>query len=152
MLALLPMLLPLLGGILSKIIPDAGQAAQATLELQKALIERQADVDKAVADAAKAQNDVNLAEAGSASMFVAGWRPFVGWTCGAGCAYGFLAQPLLAWATGLLSVLIEASIPVPPVLDMSTLLGLLGGLLGLGTMRTVEKVQGVDRQSLKAAR
>lgn len=151
MFAILPLLLPLLQGVLGKIIPDANAAAAASVELQKALIENQADLDKAVAEAAKAQNEVNLAEAQSGSLFVSGWRPFVGWICGLGCAYGFLLQPLLVWLTGIVSALAAAAIPAPPALDMGTLMTLLGGMLGLGTLRTVEKAQGVERKAIVPA-
>lgn len=143
MLGILTLLMPLLSGVVGKLIPDAGKAAEVNAELQKALIERQGDIEKAIAEAAKAQAEINLRNADSPSMFVSGWRPFVGWVCGVGCAYGFIAQPFLAWFSGL------AGVVMPPVLDMATLLGLLGGLLGLGGLRTVEKVQGVERQALK---
>lgn len=141
-------LLPILSSLIGRVIPDAGQAATANTELAKALLEHQGELDRAVAEAAKAQNEVNLAEAQSGSLFVSGWRPFVGWTCGAGCAYGFILQPFLAWLTGLVSAFVGAAIPAPPVLDMATLMGLLGGLLGLGTLRTVEKTASVDRKSI----
>lgn len=140
MLQIIGMLLPLISGIVGKVIPDAGQAAQVNAELQKALIERQGEIDKAVADAAKAQAEVNLKEAEHPSLFVSGWRPFVGWVCGVGCAYGFVAQPFLAWFAAL------AVVATPPVLDMGTLIGLLSGLLGLGAYRTVEKIKNVARQ------
>lgn len=149
MLAILTLLMPVLSSVLGKIIPDAGQAQAATLELQKAMLEHQGEIEKAVAEAAKAQNEVNLAEAQSGSLFVSGWRPFVGWVCGFACAYAFLLQPLFAWAATIISALAAASIPVPPVLDMSTLMGLLGGLLGLGTLRTAEKIKDVARTAIK---
>ena len=72
-------------------------------------------------------------------MFVAGWRPFIGWVCGSGLVYSFIAQPLLAWASGIWVF------PAPPVLDLSTLLTVLGGMLGLSSLRTVEKINGVAR-------
>lgn len=140
MLQIIGMLLPLITGVIGKVIPDAGQAAQVNAELQKALLEREGEIDKAIAAAAKAQADVNLAEAANSSLFVSGWRPFVGWVCGAGCAYGFIVQPFLAWFSGL------AEVAVPPVLDMGTLVGLLSGLLGLGGLRTVEKLKDAARR------
>lgn len=152
MLAILTLLMPVLSQVLGKIIPDTAAAASATIELQKALVEHQGDIERAVADAAKAQNEVNLAEAQSGSLFVSGWRPAVGWVCVGGTVYGFILQPILAWATGIVAALAAAAIPAPPSLDMTTLLGLLTGLLGLGTLRTVEKVQGVERKDLPAAR
>lgn len=143
MLQILTMLLPLITGVIGKIIPDSAQAAQVNAELQKALIERQGEIDKAIADLARAQAEVNLKEAEHPSLFVSGWRPAVGWICAAGCLYGFAVQPTLAWFSGLLGV------GVPPVLDMATLMSLLGGLLGIGGLRTYEKVQGVESVSLQ---
>src|SRR5262245_64353010 len=99
MLPILTLILPLISGVLGKIIPDAGQAAQVNAELQKALIEQQGEIQKAVAEAAKAQAEVNLAEAQSPSLFVAGWRPFIGWVCGCGFVYGFIIQPLFTWGS-----------------------------------------------------
>lgn len=124
-------------GIINKIIPDPvakAQAQLALLQLQQAgeLAQEQSDLQIALA-----QSQVNLAEANSASGFRAGWRPFVGWICGFGLCYQYLAQPLLSW----LSLL--RHLPVPPVLDGTTLLYLLGALLGLGTHRTVEKLNGL---------
>lgn len=145
MLSILTLLMPLLSSVVGKVIPDAGKAAEVNAELQRALIAQQGELDKAVHEAAKAQAEINLKNADSPSMFVSGWRPFVGWVCGIGCAYGFILQPFLAWFSGL------AAVALPPVLDMATLLGLLGGLLGLGGLRTVEKIQGVDRNGLTKA-
>lgn len=141
MLAILQLLLPVLGPVLNKIIPDPAQAAAAQLELQKALIENQHELDKAFAEAAKAQAEINLAEAQSESTWKSGWRPFIGWICGAGCAYSFLGQPLISYATGIVNALSGAAVPVPPVLDMGTLIPLLGGMLGIAGLRTAEKVQ-----------
>jgi holin (3TMs family) len=140
MLAILPLILPLISSILGRLIPDAGQAAQVNAELQKALLERQGEIDRAIAEAAKAQADINLQEAQHPSRFVSGWRPFVGWVCGLGCAYGFIVQPFLTWFATL------GGVATPPTLDMSTLMGLLGGLLGLGSLRTVEKIKDVARK------
>jgi hypothetical protein len=142
MLAIIELLLPILTQVVGKIIPDAGKAAEVNAELQKALIERQGEIDKAVAEAAKAQAEVNLKEAEHPSLFVSGWRPAVGWICVAGCFYGFALQPTLAWFAAMVGV------AGPPTLDMATLIGLLTGLLGLGSLRTYEKVQGVEQVSL----
>jgi hypothetical protein len=145
MIPLLTLLLPVLSSVIGKVIPDAGAAQTAQLELQKALIEQSHELDKALLEASRQQNEVNLAEAQNPSRFVSGWRPFVGWICGFGCAYTFLAQPFLVWGTGIVNALAGSAMPVPPSLDMATLYGLLGGLLGLGTLRTVERNKGSAR-------
>lgn len=84
---------------------------------------------------------VNQAEAANPSVFVSGARPFIMWVCGVGLAMQFLVSPLLIWG----STLFGKPIVLPP-LDMGTLITLLGGLLGLGSMRTVEKINGVARK------
>lgn len=88
-----------------------------------------------------AQIGVNLEEAKHRTIFVAGWRPFIGWTCGVALAYNFILRDLIQW--GL--IVWAPSIPVPPTLDFSQLLTVLLGMLGLGGMRTFEKYKGVSR-------
>lgn len=83
-----------------------------------------------------AQAAINQIEAQHRSVFVAGWRPFIGWVCGLGLAYAFLVEPLL------FRLLPELQ---PPVLPMAYINELIWGLLGLGGLRTVEKLQGRSR-------
>lgn len=142
MLEIIGLILPGITKVLDKIIPDTNARAQAQDEITKALIAQQAEVNKAIAEAARVQAEVNLKEAESPSIFVAGWRPFVGWVCGCGFAYAFILQPFINGFAAWLKL------PMTPTLDTSSLMALLGGLLGLGGMRTYEKSQGVDRQSL----
>lgn len=88
-----------------------------------------------------AQIQLNTVEAGHRTIFVAGWRPFIGWVCGSGIAYHFIAQPLLTWvmAIGWPEVI------APPPLDFAPLMTLVMSLLGLGAMRTAEKARGLTR-------
>jgi hypothetical protein len=83
------------------------------------------------------QIEVNKAEATNPSIFVSGWRPYVGWVCGMGLAYSFLGQPLLEWGS------INFQFIAPPKLDMGDLITILLGMLGLGGLRTYEKKMGV---------
>lgn len=116
--------------LIDKLVPDkaANDAAKATLAQMTLTGELQNTI---------AQIQVNIAEAGNRSIFVSGWRPFVGWTCGCGLAFQFVVGPLFTW----LSALVGHPTPFPS-LDMGTLLTCLGGMLGLGISRTVEKVTG----------
>jgi len=84
----------------------------------------------------KAQIEVNKIEAGQTNLFVSGWRPFVGWTCGIALCYHFVLQPFLMF------VLSSTGNPMElPVFDMSTLTTVLLGMLGLGGMRSLEKIK-----------
>jgi hypothetical protein len=88
-----------------------------------------------------AQAVVNLAEASHRAVFVAGWRPFIGWVSGTALAYNFIFRDLLVWGFSLWA----PTAPVPPALQMDELMTVLLGLLGLGTLRTVEKIGRVAR-------
>jgi len=84
----------------------------------------------------KAQIEVNKVEAGSSNLFVSGWRPFVGWTCGVALCYHFVLQPFLMF------ILSSTGNPMElPTFDMTTLTTVLMGMLGLGGLRTYEKVK-----------
>tara|TARA_X000001388_G_scaffold76041_1_gene72306 strand:- start:11788 stop:12159 length:372 start_codon:yes stop_codon:yes gene_type:complete len=84
----------------------------------------------------KAQIEVNKIEAGSSSLFKSGWRPFVGWVCAFALCYHFVLQPMLAFILGVAGYNV-----VLPEFDMTTLTTVLMGLLGLGGMRSFEKVK-----------
>ena len=84
----------------------------------------------------KAQIEVNKIEAGQTNVFVSGWRPFIGWTCGVALCYHFVLQPLLMFICVAMGNPMEL-----PVFDMTTLTTVLMGLLGLGGLRTYEKVK-----------
>lgn len=130
-------LIPAITTIIDKLFPDATAAAEAKLKL----FEMQQRGELAALDAelkmALGQVEVNKVEAANASVFISGWRPAVGWVCVFGLMYTFIGQPLLAWASSIYAV------PTPPDLDLGTLITLLGGMLGLGGLRTVEKINGV---------
>jgi hypothetical protein len=85
-----------------------------------------------------AQTDINKEEAKSTSVFVSGWRPYVGWICGSAFALHYLMLPVANFI-----MVAEGYKEVVLAFDMQTLMTLLMGLLGLGGMRTYEKVQGV---------
>jgi len=100
----------------------------------------QHELDTEIHKANLAQIDVNKAEASHKSLFVAGWRPFVGWVCAGALAYHFILQPVLVFAISVYGVSITL-----PEFDMGSLMTILMGMLGLGGLRTLEKVQKVSR-------
>jgi hypothetical protein len=89
-----------------------------------------------IAEINKAQMEVNKVEAGHTSIFVAGWRPFTGWICATALGYHFILQPLLTFIMYTFGNEI-----VLPTFDMGTLTTVLLGMLGLGGMRSFEKVK-----------
>lgn len=130
-------LVSMLPGILDKIIPDPTAAADAKLKA----IELAQRGELAALDAdlrlMLAQADINKAEA-STDLFRGGWRPACGWVCAAGLAYTFLLRPVLPW----LASLAGADVQAMPEIDTDTLMVLLTGMLGLGGLRTVERIRG----------
>tara|TARA_X000001388_G_scaffold15661_1_gene9520 strand:- start:353 stop:748 length:396 start_codon:yes stop_codon:yes gene_type:complete len=90
---------------------------------------------------AKGQLEINKAEAAHRSIFVAGWRPFVGWTCGVALAWHFVLAPFIMFVCAYLAV----QIPQLPTFDMESLLTVLMGMLGLGGLRTFEKFKGITK-------
>jgi hypothetical protein len=130
-------LIPLLGSLLDRIFPDPKVAADAKLEVMK--LAQSGELAKLNADTqlATGQIEVNKAEASNASLFVSGWRPFVGWTCGAAFAFKFIGGP----AAFVISQWVGHPITLP-VFDFTEMSTILMGMLGLGAMRTVEKVKG----------
>ncbi len=87
------------------------------------------------------QLEVNLAEAKHTSIFVAGWRPFIGWICGLSLGWNYLLYPMVSWYFALFRPLLQ----VPPKLDLSELMPVVLGILGLGVYRTYEKVKDVQK-------
>lgn len=130
-------LVSMLPGILDKIIPDPAAAADAKLKaLELAQRGELATLD-ADLRLMLAQADINKAEA-STDLFRGGWRPACGWVCAAGLAYTFLLRPVLPW----LASLAGADVQAMPEIDTDTLMVLLTGMLGLGGLRTVERIRG----------
>ena len=117
--------LNVLAGIIDKV---AGHVDKFTLDKEEKA--------QLIQEINKAQIEVNKVEAGSSSLFVSGWRPFVGWTCGVALCYHFVLQPFLMF------VLSSTGNPMElPIFDMTTLTTVLMGMLGLGGLRTYEKVK-----------
>ena len=99
---------------------------------------------KLKANIATQQTQINLQEAKHKSLFVAGWRPFIGWTAGAGLCYHFIMREIFIW----ILLIINPALPVPPAIDVGPLLTLVTSLLGLGALRTYEKMKGADTLSI----
>ena len=131
--------LPMIGRVLDRIIPDP--AAKAAAQLKLAELEQAGEFKQLDADLQLmlAQAEINKIEAASPSLFKSGWRPFVGWVCGSGFAYMLVVRPLLPWLVTTLG----GHAPDMPAVDIGVLTTTLGAILGVGTMRTIEKRAGV---------
>jgi hypothetical protein len=117
--------------IINKIFPDPAQADAAKLELLK--LQQSGELATMTA-----QTDINKVEAANSSLFVSGWRPAIGWVCALALAYQYLVRPLAGTVAGIMGV----TLPPLPGLD-DNLWQLMMGMLGMGGLRTFEKVQGV---------
>lgn len=125
-------------GVISKvfdrIIPDPVKAGEMKLELLK--LDQAGELESLKADVqlALGQIETNKVEAASESLFVSGWRPFVGWTCGVAFAFKYVGGPLLAMICQALGYTVTL-----PAIDAAELTPILGGMLGLGAMRSWDK-------------
>jgi hypothetical protein len=124
-------LLTLGSSLIDKFFPDKTQAETAKAQLL------QMQVSGELAQMA-GQLEINKVEAANANLFVSGWRPAIGWVCAMALAYQYLLRPLLSWAT----VAAGYNFPAMPGLD-DNLWQLMMGMLGMGGLRTFEKVSGV---------
>ena len=97
------------------------------------------------------QMAVNMQEAKHKSIFVAGWRPFVGWVGGASLLYAGLLHPLLSWLWKLLEAFgyVPAGVEPPPYIESGLLGTIITGMLGIGSMRSFEKRAGVQTDSIR---
>lgn len=133
-----PMLIPLLGNVLDKLFPDPTAAGEAKMKLMELAQTGELAKLNAEMQIATGQLEVNKVEAANSSLFVSGWRPFVGWTCGAAFAFKFIGGPMLVFIAGYFGHPITL-----PDMDFTEMSTILMGMLGIGALRTVEKVKGV---------
>ena len=124
MMSLVSSLIPSVTGILDKVIEDKDQKS-----------------DNHAQQALMGQLEINKAEAASGSLFKGGWRPFIGWVCGFAFAYHFVLQPLIVFGVTAAGV----DMPALPEFDMGSLLTVMMGMLGLGGLRSVEKLKKIEK-------
>ena len=121
-------------GLLDKFIEDKDQKAKLAHEIATMS-------EKHAQEALLGQLEINKAEAASGSLFKGGWRPFVGWVCAVAFAYHFVLQPLLIFVFAYIGL----ETPDLPKFDVGTLLPVLGGMLGIGSLRSYEKTKGLTK-------
>lgn len=126
---LLPLLAPIFSDLVSR-IPDPEARTRAATETQAKLLDLLAQQDQA-------QVEVNKIEAASDNVFVAGWRPFIGWTCGAALAWQYIGLPIAA----AVAVNVNPAVVLPSI-GSDNLMELVFAMLGFGGLRTYEKIKG----------
>ena len=127
---------PILGPLIER-IPDPNERARAKEQVEAQML-------AAMTSLVQGQLEINKAEAQHGSIFVAGWRPGIGWICGAALGWNFIIQPVASWIAFANGVDLEGM----PTLDTGELTTILLGMLGLGGLRTYEKRLGVARTSI----
>jgi len=126
-------ILPIIGSVIDKVIPDNNAKAKAKADIEKALIDNASKINLA-------QAETNKIEAAHRSVWVSGWRPFLGWVAGCGFAWVFVAAPLVQW------VLVLNGIDVAlPELQTDVLMELTLAMLGLAGLRSWEKSKGLTK-------
>ena len=131
--------------LISRFFPDPEKKAAAQLELLKMQQNGELVLLASETDLAKLQIQTNVEEAKHANIFVSGWRPAVGWCCAAAFAYSYVILPFaqfLVFTFGTTAM--AAQLKLAPTLELSEMLPVLFGMLGLGGLRTVEKVKNVE--------
>jgi len=131
--ALIPQLLPLISGVIDKTIPDEQGKAKALQDIEKTLIDNASSINLA-------QIATNQAEAKSKHLFVAGWRPAIGWSCALGIFWLFIGANFAQWGMNMAGI--EGEVPTVP---SDILLELTFAMLGMAGLRTFEKIKGVNK-------
>ena len=122
-----------IGKVIDRVWPDESKKAEALLEFEK--FRQSGELQQIMG-----QLEVNRTEAAHPDRFVAGWRPFIGWVCGLSLAWHYVGSGLLVWLLAL-----AGKPTIMPTVDLGDLIVILMGMLGLGGLRTAEKVKGVTR-------
>lgn len=125
---------PIIGPLIDR-IPDPNERARAKEKVEGEML-------SAMTSLVQGQLEINKEEAKHASIFVAGWRPGIGWICGIALGWNFIIQPIVSWIAFASGVDLEGV----PTLDTGELTTILLGMLGLGGLRTYEKRLGVARE------
>jgi len=134
MIPLITTLLPSVMDVAGRFLPeDKQKRAEAEREIEAKLTESLANIDLA-------NLKINEADAKSGNWFQSGWRPFIGWSCGFSLAYSYVLQPILTFGLAQAGYLIDL-----PAVNLGEMMPVLMGLLGLGGLRTFEKVKGISK-------
>ena len=128
---------PIIGPLIDR-IPDPNERARAKESVEAQML-------SAMTSLVQGQLQINMKEAEHGSVFVAGWRPAIGWICGIALGWNYILQPVISWVAFIGGLDLVAA----PQLDTAELTTILLGMLGLGGLRTYEKRLGVARTGVK---
>ena len=132
--SLIPSLLPAVTDVIGRFLPeDKEKRAAAEREIEKQLATHLAKI-------ALAQLEINKQEAAHRNIFVAGWRPFIGWSCGIAMCYAYIIQPITIFVLAQTGNLVSL-----PTLDLAEMMPVLLGMLGLGGLRSFEKYKKISK-------
>lgn len=129
--------------LIEKIWPDPQKQAQELLKLEELHQKGNLAELNARVDLLKGQLEINKIEASHSSIFVAGWRPFIGWVCGFGLLYASILEPIMRFVAKMVGYVGEF-----PIIDTTLTMQVLIGMLGLVAARTREKEKNVSKNSL----
>lgn len=130
---MLQAILPLIGTVLDRVIPDKNGAEKAKQEIEKTLVENANQLNLA-------QAEINKVEASHRSVFVAGWRPMIGWSCAIGIFWLFVGHPIVVYFDAL-----DGVVSPIPTIDHDILLELTFAMLGMAGLRSWEKLKGLTK-------
>jgi len=137
------------GGAVDKVIDLVGDFQDNKMTKQELKFQIETLAERQAQELSLAQVGLNKEEAKSDHWFVASWRPFIGWVCGLGFAMNFLIAPLATFIVATFNILGPEGMPIVfPQVELTTMLPVLLGMLGLGGLRTFEKTKGVSREKL----
>ena len=132
--SLIPSLLPAVTDVIGRFLPeDKEKRAAAEREIEKQLATHLAKIDLA-------QLEINKQEAAHRNIFVSGWRPFIGWSCGIAMCFAYIIQPITIFVLAQTGNLVSL-----PTLDLSEMMPVLLGMLGLGGLRSFEKYKKISK-------
>lgn len=131
--------------IIDQVVVDKDKKAQAKVDLARLQIEMTDKLEQRVHEQMIAQTEINKVEASNTSLFVAGWRPAVGWIGATALGYSYILMPMASWA----ATVIWGYDGTFPAIDGDVILYILGGMLGFGGLRSFEKVKGVSTDVLQ---
>lgn len=135
----IPAMIQTVAGVVNKFVPDRDAQIKMQAELQNRMLEMQSEQ-------LRNQAEVNKIEASHPSVFVAGWRPFIGWVCGAALAWQFIVSPIADW----IAVVSGYSGELPRI-SGDNLFELVLAMLGMAGWRTLDKIKGADTNEVRRA-